>query len=216
MEKTPVERKETTPAVGQRGVALRPSTHKAVAATVDYGGLAVFAIGYLVSGRDLIAATWWLVAGSAVALAIGFAVERRVAPMPLLAGGAALLFGALTLIFHDVAFIKAKPSIVNTVFAVLLVGGVLLGKNPLKMLLGESLKLPDPAWRSLSFRYAAFFIAMAVLNLFVWKTQPDAVWVAFRFPGLLILAVLFSLTQVPFMMKHMKDEDAEAPPPPTD
>ena len=190
------------------------TTHKAVTAIVDYGGLAVFAVGYLVT-RDLIAATWWLVAGSAVALAIGFAAERRVAPMPLLAGGAALLFGALTLIFNDVAFIKAKPTIVNFVFATLLLGGVLLGKNPLKMLLGESLKLPDAAWRSLSFRYAAFFVAMALLNLFVWLTQPDAVWVAFRFPGLLILAVVFSLTQVPFMMKHMKDE-AEAPPPPTD
>ena len=192
---------------------MATSKHKAVTAIVDYGGLAVFAVGYLIT-RDLIAATWWLVAGSAVALAIGFAAERRVAPMPLLAGGAALLFGALTLIFNDVAFIKAKPTIVNFVFAVLLVGGVMLGKNPLKMLLGESLKLSEPAWRSLSFRYAAFFVAMALLNLFVWKTQSDAVWVLFRFPGLLILAVVFSITQVPFMMKHMKE--AEAPPPPTD
>lgn len=192
---------------------MAASKHKAITAIVDYGGLAVFAVGFLLT-RDLIAATWWLVAGSAVAIAVGFAVERRVAPMPLLAGGAALLFGALTLVFHDVAFIKAKPTIVNLIFAVLLMGGVLLGKNPLKMLLGESLRLPDGAWRSLSFRYAAFFVAMALLNLFVWKTQSDAIWVAFRFPGLLVLAVAFSLTQVPFMMKHMKD--AEVPPPPID
>lgn len=189
-------------------------THQIVRAVVDYGGLAVFAVGFLIT-RDLIAATWWLVAGSAVGLAVGFAVERRVAPMPLLAGGAALLFGALTLAFNDVAFIKAKPTIVNLTFAVLLVGGVLAGKNPLKMLLGESLKLPDAAWRSLSFRYAAFFLGMGLLNLFVWQTQPDAVWVVFRFPGMLLLAVAFSLTQLPFMMKHMKGE-AEAPPPPVD
>lgn len=192
----------------------RSSAHKAVTAVVDYGGLAVFAVGYLIT-RDLIAATWWLVAGSAVALAIGFAAERRVAPMPLLAGGAALLFGGLTLIFNDVAFIKAKPTIVNLTFAVLLLGGIFLGKNPLKMLLGESLKLPDDAWRTLTFRYALFFVTMALLNLFVWQTQPDVVWVAFRFPGLLILAVAFSLTQIPFMMKHMKGEP-EVPPPPVD
>jgi intracellular septation protein len=190
------------------------AAHKTVRAVVDYGGLAVFAVGFLIT-RDLIAATWWLVAGSAVTLAIGFAVERRVAPMPLLAGGAALLFGALTLIFNDVAFIKAKPTIVNLTFAVLLLGGVFLGRNPLKVLLGESLRLPDAAWRTLTFRYSAFFVAMALLNLFVWRTQPDAVWVAFRFPGLLLLALAFSLTQIPFMMKHMKGE-AEAPPPPVD
>ncbi|HEX6859379.1 MAG TPA: inner membrane-spanning protein YciB [Caulobacteraceae bacterium] len=192
---------------------MSSSTHKTVRAVVDYGGLAVFAVGFLLT-RDLVQATWWLVAGSALSLAVGFAVEKRVAPMPLIAGGAALLFGVLTLVFHNPAFIKAKPTVVNLLFAAGLLGGLAIGKNPLKMLLGESLTLSDRAWRSLSIRYGLFFIAMAGLNLVVWLKFSDAVWVFFRFPGLAILAVAFSLTQVPFMMKHMKD--AEAPPPPVD
>ena len=189
-------------------------THQTVRMIVDYGGLLVFAAGFLVT-HDLVKATWWLVAGSAAALAIGFAVEKRVAPMPLIAGAAALVFGALTLIFHNPAFIKAKPTVVNLLFSAALLGGVAVGKNPLKMLLGESLTLPDNAWRTLPLRYGLFFAAMAALNLFVWWKFSDAVWVFFRFPGLLILAVLFSLTQVPFMARYMKDE-AEAPPPPVD
>jgi intracellular septation protein len=192
---------------------MSSSTHKTVRVIVDYGGLAVFALGFILT-HDLIKATWWLVIGSAAALAVGFAVERRVAPMPLIAGGAALIFGALTLVFHNPAFIKAKPTVVNLLFAAGLLGGLAMRKNPLKMLLGESLTLPDAAWRSLSVRYALFFAAMAILNLVVWKTMSDAAWVYFRFPGLLILALLFSLTQVPFMMKNMKE--AEAPPPPVD
>lgn len=192
---------------------MSSSTHRTVRAIVDYGGLAVFALGFILT-HDLIKATWWLVIGSAAALAVGFAVERRVAPMPLIAGGAALIFGALTLVFHNPAFIKAKPTVVNLLFAAGLLGGLAMRKNPLKMLLGESLTLPDAAWRSLSVRYALFFAAMAILNLVVWKTMSDAAWVYFRFPGLLILALLFSLTQVPFMMKNMKE--AEAPPPPVD
>lgn len=189
-------------------------THQTVRMVVDYGGLLVFAAGFLVT-HDLVKATWWLVAGSAAALAIGFAVERRVAPMPLIAGGAALVFGALTLIFHNPAFIKAKPTVVNLLFSAALLGGMAIGKNPLKMLLGESLTLPDNAWRTLTVRYGLFFAVMAGLNLIVWKTMSDAAWVAFRFPGLLIMAVLFSLTQVPFMTKYMKEEP-EAPPPPVD
>jgi len=189
------------------------NTHKTIRAVVDYGGLAVFAVGFLAT-HDLVKATWWLVVGSAAALAIGFAIEKRVAPMPLIAGGAALVFGALTLIFHNPAFIKAKPMVVNFLFAAGLLGGLAMRKNPLKMLLGESLTLPDAAWKSLSVRYALFFTAMAILNLVVWQTMSDAAWVFFRFPGLLILAVLFSLTQVPFMMKNMNDP--EAPPPPVD
>jgi intracellular septation protein len=186
-------------------------THQTIRMVVDFGGLAAFAIGYVMT-RDLIQATWWLVAGSAVSLAVGFAFERRVAPMPLMAGGAALLFGALTIAFNNPDFVKAKPSVVNVIFAVLLAGGMAMGKNPLKMLLGESLRLPDDVWRTLTFRYAAFFLAMAALNLAVWKTQPEAVWVFFRFPGLLILALLFSAAQAPLMMKHMKG-DPDVPPP---
>src|SRR5689334_4693766 len=130
-------------------------THQTVRMIVDYGGLAVFAAGFLLT-HDLIKATWWLVVGSVVALAIGFAVERRVAPMPLISGGAALIFGALTLVFHNPAFIKAKPTVVNFLFAAGLLGGLAMRKNPLKMLLGESLSLPDDAWKSLSVRYALF------------------------------------------------------------
>lgn len=190
------------------------STHQIVRGVVDYGGLAVFAAGFVITG-DIVQATWWLVAGSAAALALGFAVERRVAPMPLIAGAGALIFGAMTLAFNDPAFIKAKPTVVNLLFAAGLLGGLAMRRNPLKMLLGESLSMPDTAWRSLSVRYAVFFIAMAVLNLVVWLTMSDAAWVFFRFPGLLILALVFSTTQVPFMMKHMRGEP-EAPPPPVD
>lgn len=180
-----------------------------VRAAVDYGGLVVFLIGFLIT-RDVVKATWWLVAGSAVALALGFIAERRIAPMPLLAGGAALLFGGLTLIFHDARFIKMKPTFVNVAFAVFLLGGTLFKKNPLKLLMGEALTLSDNVWRTLTLRYGLYFLVIAVLNEAVWRTQPDSVWVLFRFPGLLVLALAFSLTQTPLIMRGMKEHEAEA------
>lgn len=205
-----------------------------VRAIVDYGGLAAFMIAYflrlrfvaagaplgwaLAAGghgpRDLTAATWWLVIGSALALATGLIVERRVALMPLITGLFALVFGSLTLVFHDPRFIKIKPTATNLTLGVALLVGLALRKNPLKALIGEALPLPDDAWRTLTLRYGLFFLSMAALNEMVWRTQSDAVWVLFRMPGLLVLAVLFSLTQVPLMAKHM--QHAEPPPPPTD
>jgi intracellular septation protein len=170
---------------------------------VDYGPLVAFLIGFLIT-RDLQKATWVIVVASAVALAVGFAVERRIAPVPLIAGLAALVFGGLALIFHDPRLLKIKPTILNTVFAVLLFGGLLLKKTPLKTLMGDAIALPDAAWRSLSIRYGAFFLVVAVLNEIVWRTQPDATWVWFKFPGLTILTLVFSLSQVPFMMKHLE------------
>lgn len=218
---------EAAPTPGRRN-------HAAVRAVVDYGGLVAFVAAYFlrlrfvaaqnglgwalaVGGhgpRDLTGATWWLVGGSALALAVGLLAERRLAPMPLIAGGAALVFGGLTLALHDARFVKIKPTAVNLFFSAALFGGLLLRRNPLKWLLGEALALPEEAWRKLTFRYALYFFAMAVLNEVVWRTQSDAVWLLFRVPGLWVCVVLFSLSQAPLMMRYMKT--SEAVPPPTD
>ncbi len=181
---------------------LSPKTLKTVRGIVDYGGLVVFLAAYFLTGRDMVQATWALVGGSGLALLIGFVVERRVAPLPLISGGAALVFGTLTLVFHNAMFIKIKPTVMNLAFGLALFGGLILKKNPLKLLLGEAFVLPDRVWRSLTLNYGLFFFAVAGLNELVWRTQPDSTWVLFRFPGLLILSVIFSLTQVPMMMKH--------------
>ena len=180
----------------------------AVRAAVDYVGPVAFLVGYLIT-RNMITATWFLVGGSAVGLVIGYVAERRIAPMPLLAGGAALFFGILTLVFKDPRFIKIKPTAINLLLSVVLLGGLALGKSPLKLLMSDALKLTDGGWRTLTLRYGVFFACVAALNEAVWRTQPDATWVLFRMPGLPLLAVLFSFTQVPFMMKQMQAMEAE-------
>lgn len=194
-------------------MTLSPGAHKMVRFVVDYGGLLAFLAGFFLTGRDLIAATWWLVAGSALSLIIGLVFERRIAPIPAISGGAALFFGGLTLIFQDEMFVKIKPTIMNLIFGAGLLGGLALGKSPLKMMLGTALQLPDAAWRKLTFNYGLYFIAIAVLNEVVWRTQSNEVWVLFRMPGLMILGLVFSFSQVPLMMRHAKTE--EPPPPPS-
>jgi intracellular septation protein len=219
---------------GDATALAKPKSHGPVRAIVDYGGLALFVAAYFLRLRfvavqggigwaiamgghgpkDITAATVWLVIGSVAALLVGLIAERRVAPMPLIAGGFALVFGGLTIALHDPRFIKIKPTAANLFFGLGLLIGLALRKNPLKWLLGEAMALPDDAWRQLTLRYALYFLFMAGLNEVVWRTQSDAVWVLFRMPGLMILVILFSLTQIPFMMKYMKTN--EAPPPPTE
>jgi intracellular septation protein len=179
---------------------------------VDYFALAAFLVGYLATGNNLQTATWALVVGSAIALVVGVIVERRLAPFPAIAGGAALVFGGLTLFLHDKRFLQIKPTVMNLVFAAVLFGGLILRKQPLKLLLGESFEMPDGAWRKLTVRYGVFFVALALLNEFVWRTQSEKTWVLFRFPGLMVLTLIFSVAQAPFLMKYLKGQ--EVPPPP--
>ncbi len=188
-----------------------PQAHKWVRGFVDYGGLVVWIIAYFAGGRNLVNATWALVAGSAAALLVGLIFERRIAPLPLIAGGAALLFGGMTLFFHDARFLKMKPTVMNSLFGGVLLGGLALGKTPLKLLLGEAFPMSEMGWRTLTLRYGLFFFGLAGLNEFVWRTQPEPTWVLFRFPGLMVLTLIFAVTQAPLMTKHALEEPKEAP-----
>ena len=189
---------------------LSDKTRSLIRAGVDYAGPMAFLVGFLVS-KSLLTATWALVGASALGLIIGYAAERRIAPMPLFAGLAALIFGTLTLVFHDTRFVKIKPTVINLVLALIMFGGVWLKKNPLKALLGEAIKLPEAAWRTLTLRYGVFFLCTAILNEAVWRSQPDSVWIWFRMPGLQILAIVFSLCQLPLMLKHAVDDEGSKP-----
>lgn len=192
---------------------MSPQTKKIINGVVEYGWPAGFLIVFLLT-KDLVQATWGLVAGAAVALVVGYVFEKRIAPMPLIAGLIALVTGALTLIFHDPRFIQIKPTVTSVAFGLILLIGLAIRKNPLKYLLAAAIQMPDEGWRKLSRNYGLFFLAVAALNEFVWRTQSEATWAWFRFPGLSIIHVLFAITQAPLMMKYAKTKEPEVPPVP--
>lgn len=171
---------------------LRPAT--------EYGPLAVFFAAYWLSG--LMAATAALMAATAVSLAVSYAVLKRVPMMPLITAAIVGLFGGLTLFFNDETFIKLKPTIIQALFSLVLLGGLAFGKSLLKPLLGANWPMDDTGWRKLTFRFGLFFAAMAVLNEVVWRTQSTDFWVTFKIFGLMGLTLLFAATQAPLMTRH--------------
>ena len=199
---------------------------------VDYAAPLAFLISYFVT-RDMLVATGFLVGASAAALLAALVVERRVAPLPAFMCISGLVFGGLTLVFHDTRFIKIKATAINGALGVLLLGGIALGKNPLKLLLGEALKMPEAGWRKLGLRYGVFYLCLAALNEVIWRLHPisnlalkhgwnlgldasgDAEWVLFRLPGLHILTILFGLSQLPLLMKYLEAKEADEATPPT-
>ena len=185
----------------------KPKSNPVVRACVDYAGAAAFLLGYLVT-HDVVKASWFLVVGSAAALVVGFVAEKRIAPIPLLSGGAALVFGTLTLVFHDDRFVKMKPTVLNLAFAAALLGGYAIGKSPIKIMMGDALTLSEGAWRRLTLRYGLFFLVLAIANEAVWRTQPAGLWVWFKFPGMAVLTLLFSFSQIPGILKDAQAMEA--------
>ena len=174
----------------------------------DYAPLAAFLAGYLTG--DLMQATVWLMIATAIAVVVLFAVERRVPWMPLATAAIVGVFGGLTLWLQDETFIKMKPTIIQTLFAAILLGGLAFGRPLLKPLFGAMWTLSDGGWRTLTFRYGLFFLAMAALNEVVWRTQSTDFWVNFKVFGLIGLTMAFALSQAPLILREQKAAEAAA------
>lgn len=176
-----------------------------LAPLTDYGPLAVFFAAYLLG--DLMTATAALMVATVVALVLSYAIARRVPVMAVVTAAIVGIFGGLTLILNDDTFIKMKPTIVQLIFAAVLLVGLALGRSPLKVVLGKALELDDAGWRALQLRYALFFVAMAALNELVWRTQSEDLWVTFKVFGLAALTVVFTLCQMPLINRHQLPEE---------
>jgi intracellular septation protein len=183
--------------------AVKPAAPKAsgwIRHVVDGAPAVVFLI-VLLATHDFALATWFVVGGSALALAVGLALERRLAPLPAFSGVLALVFGAASLILHKAEILQMKMTIVDGILGAVLFGGLAMGKNPLKALLGGAFDLPDRAWRVLAIRYGLFWWACAIANEIVRRTQTAETWAAFRVV-VLVAAVVFAVAQTPFLLRH--------------
>jgi len=135
-----------------------------------------------------------------------YILEKKIPIMPTVGAGIVLIFGGLTIYFDNEVFIKMKPTIINLIFAIILYGGMLVKKPLLKILLGAALRLEEEGWRILTYRWIGFFIALAVLNEIVWRTQTTDIWVNFKVFGILPITFIFTMTQFPLIKKHQIDD----------
>jgi len=142
-----------------------------------------------------------------LSLGVAWWLYHKIAVMPLVSAVIVLAFGGLTIYLQDDTFIKLKPTIVYTMFAVLLVGGLAARKPVLALLFGPVFHLTDEGWRKLTLRWALFFVVMAVLNEFVWRNYSTDTWVSFKAFGFLPITFLFAMAQVPLMQRYGVAED---------
>jgi intracellular septation protein len=182
--------------------------HPLMKLALDLGPLLVFFVANSVFG--IFTATAIFMAVILVAIVIGIVLERKVSPVPLVTGALVLVFGGLTLWLSSDIFIKIKPTILYAMFALVLLGGLVFSRLFIKLLLGHTLRLPEEAWRTLTWRWSLFFLALAVLNEFVWRNVSTDTWVAFKVWGVFPLTMLFAMAQTPFIARHQIESDEPA------
>jgi intracellular septation protein len=152
-------------------------------------------------------ATGLFIPATLVALAVNYMLVRKLPIMPLVSAVFVVAFGGLTLLLKDDTFLKLKPTIVNALFGIALLGGLYFRKPLLQIVLDSVFELTDEGWRKLTLRWALFFLALAVINEIVWRTQTTDFWVSFKVFGIMPLTVAFALSQMPLILRH---EDKKA------
>ncbi|HEU4660393.1 MAG TPA: septation protein A [Pseudolabrys sp.] len=170
---------------------------------LDIGPLVLF---FVVNARvGIFAATAVFMAAVLIALAVSYVMTRHIAVMPLVTAIIVLIFGGLTLVLHNDTFIKLKPTIIYVLFGGALLGGLAFNKPLLGIVFDSVFNLTEEGWRKLTWRWAIFFLALAVLNEIVWRTQTTDFWVAFKLFGVVPLTFVFGALQYPLIVKYSVD-----------
>lgn len=213
-----------------------PSTKPAAAKTVaqgagniwtDIGPVLSFVLVYNVvrsfpEGSGLLSkenAIYWatgvFMAGVAGAIAWTLSKGRRLPPMLIITGVVVMVFGGLTLYLQDPRFAYYKPTIINLLFASVILGSLAIGRNIWKTAFEHAFHLPDHAWKIFALRWAGFYVLLAILNELIWRNFSEDFWSNSKLFLTIPLAIGFMLLNLPFLLKHQietttpKDEPAD-------
>ncbi|MDQ8729568.1 septation protein A [Bradyrhizobium sp. LHD-71] len=178
----------------------KAAPHPLFKLATELGPLVVF---FVANARfDLFVATAAFMVAIVVAIAVSYAVVRHVPLMAIVSAVIVLVFGTLTLVLHDETFIKMKPTIIYSLFGLILGVGLLFHKSFIAIMFDQMFNLTPAGWRALTFRWAMFFFAMAALNEIIWRTQSTDFWVAFKAFGAVPITAVFAMLQMPLINRH--------------
>ena len=172
----------------------------------DFGPLLIFFTVYYKSGYDLTVAIPPLIISTMIAVIAVYFIEKKIPYVPLIGGIVISFFGGLTLYFNNPVFLYIKPTIINLIFAsILIISNAFFGKNFLKVFFKNAFQLDEEGWNKLNIRWALFFLFLAILNEVVWRTyapEQEYIWVNFKVWGILPLTFIFTAIQLPMINKH--------------
>jgi intracellular septation protein len=173
---------------------------------IELGPLLAFFVAWILGG--VFWATGVLMVASVVAAFASRTLLGHISPVVIATVVLVLFFGGLTFWFDDPAFIMVKPTIINLLFAGVLLAGLLMKRQFLKLLLGEAFNLTDEGWRKLTVRWIFFFVALAGLNEIIRNYFSQAVWFNFKAYGILALTMIFAMSQIGLIKRYEPKAEA--------
>ena len=177
----------------------------------DFFPLMAFYAAYQIYDKDIFIATGVLIVATIIQVSYGWFKHRKVEKMHIITMLLVTVFGGITILLHDPLYIKWKVSIVNWLFALVFIGSHFIGdKTIVERMLTNALTVTPDVWNKLNISWAGFFIAMGLLNVYVFMNYADEIWVDFKVFGMLGLTFVFVVLQGIYLSRHIKDEQTDS------
>ena len=170
----------------------------------DYFPIICFFIAYKFYG--IFVATAVTMVASVAQIGIYWLIYQRFEKIHLITLAFIVILGGATLLFHNAIFIQWKPTVIYWIFGLLLLFSHFIGKKPIiHRLLSDKIQLPKKIWDRINFSWGIFFIALGFLNIYIVYHYSTNAWVNFKLFGTLGLTLLFTLIQVIYLSRYIKE-----------
>ncbi len=167
---------------------------------IEFLPVALFAGAFFYT-RDIYFATIVLMAGICVQVAFEYGTTRKVDKRTQVIFWVAIVLGAATLLFRNEAFLLWKPTVVNWMFSLILLGSqVFTTESLLKKMLGSQLPLPNHVWRNLTLGWAFGFFLAGALNLVVAFQFSLEFWVSYKLVGGIAITMVYMITTMVYLV----------------
>ncbi len=172
---------------------------------IEFGSLISFFIAFRIGGIYAATATFMVVHPLSMLAAKKFL--GHIAKVQWFTLVIVMVMGGLTLYLQDETFVKMKLTVINSLFAGILLFGLLTGRLFFKSLMESALEMPDEGWRLITRNYIIFLALMAGVNEVIWRNFSTDTWVNFKTFGYMGALVVFTIAQAPFLAKYLPSED---------
>ena len=175
---------------------------------LDFIPLIIFFAVYKL--HDIYAATGALMATTLLQMIVLWFMYKKLERSQLITLALVLVFGAMTLFFHNENFIKWKVTVLYAAFGSALWASQFLFRQPLlKKMLGKELVLPDTVWNRINFSWGLFFWILGALNVYIAFYLPTEIWVDFKVFGVLGLMLVSTVLTGVYIYRYLPSNNQQ-------
>ena len=163
--------------------------------------LLVFAL--LFYSKGVIAATFWLVYASLLAIAVNYLVNRELSWVNIASAALVTSMGSIAILSGDIKYIQMKPTIINLLLALALAYDLWFKRGWFVKFINKQFTVPDDVVSIIAKRAILFFFSVAFANEVIWRYCSVEMWVKFKVFGVLSATLVFTMSQIALLKKYL-------------